>query len=458
MSTNRYLRASRSLTIVAATAALMAGCAAPASLTPGISSGGQPLTAARRFSALHFFTGPPDGSWPNAGRLVFDKAGNLYGATILGGSGNCNFRGKRAGCGAIFELSPHPHGGWTKRIIYSFTSLADGAEPYSTLTLDSSGDIYGVTTAGGNKGCLWPYYRGCGTIFELVPHRGAWKKHVLHVFSGGPDGGNPFAGLILDNGTLYGTAHCGGGLYSCYASGSGAGVFFALRRSGAYWTESILRVFGAETGSNPSGDLTAKDGNTIFGTTIASVYMMSRASPSAPWSETTLFLFPEAHRSTGWGPTGGLALDAAGNLFGVTSEGGDFSKCSQGCGVVFELSRSSGTSWSEAVLYTFSGGSDGATSTAGIAIGADGGLFGTTTNGGDVNCNNGAGCGVVFSVTRRGTVWTEHVIHAFEAGPTDGQFPLSAVILDSSGRLYGSTEFGGPGSSFRNGMVFRITR
>lgn len=454
----RYLGANRSLPIVAATAALVAGCAFPATLMPTASSGDQPLAAARRFSALHFFTGPPDGNWPNAGRLVFDSVGNLYGATILGGSGNCKFRGRIAGCGTIFELSPRPHSGWTERVIYSFKSLADGAAPYSTLTLDSSGDIYGETTAGGNSGCASYPYRGCGTIFELVPHRGAWEKHLLHVFSGGSDGGKPSAGLILNNGTLYGTAQCGGGLYSCYPSGSGAGVFFALRRSGTQWTESILCVFSSKTGAYPSGDLTAKDRNTIFGTTVASVYMMSRASPSAPWNETTLYLFPEAHRSTGWSPTGGLALDAAGNLYGVTSEGGDFSKCSQGCGVVFELSRSSRNSWSEAVLYTFSGGSDGATSTAGIAIDADDDLFGTTINGGDLNCNNGGGCGVVFRVTRRGTAWTEHVIHTFEDGPTDGEFPLSAVTLDSSGRLYGSTEFGGPSSSFRNGMVFRIAR
>ena len=447
------------LTIVAATAALAAGCALPPSATPIASSGGESLAVAHRFSVLHFFTGPRDGSWPNLGRLVFDKAGNLYGATILGGSGNCKFRKMRAGCGTIFELSPRPRGGWTERIIYSFKSLADGAAPYSTLTLDSAGDVYGVTISGGNRGCLISSdYRGCGTVFELVPNHGAWKKHLLHVFGGGPDGGHPSGGLILNEGTLYGTTRCGGGAYSCYALGSGAGIFFALAPSGSHWTESSLCVFDAKTGGYPGGDLTAKDRDTIFGTTAASVYAMSRSSRSAQWHETTLYLFPGGDRSTGWSPTGGLAVDRSGNLYGVTSEGGDFSKCSQGCGVVFELSRTSGSYWSEAVLHTFSGGSDGATSTAGIAIDADDELFGTTINGGDLNCNNGAGCGVVFRLTRRETAWTEQVLHAFEDGPTDGAFPLSAVTLDSSGRLYGSTEFGGPGSSFGNGTVFRITQ
>jgi hypothetical protein len=450
---------SRSVAIVALTATLLAGCALPATLTHIASSGDEPLAAVHRFSVLHYFTGPPDGSWPNVGRLVFDNAGNLYGATNIGGSGNCTFRKMRAGCGTIFELSPRRRGGWTERVIYSFKNLADGAAPYSTLTLDSFGDIYGVTTAGGNPGCpVSLYYRGCGTIFEVVPHGGGWKKHLLHVFTGGPDGGNPTASLILDKGTLYGTARCGGGGYSCSPSGSGAGVFFALRRHGSNWAESVLCVFGVQTGGYPEGDLTAKDGNTILGTTSASVYMMSRGSKKESWSETTLYLFAEGDRSAGWSPTGGLTVDAAGNLYGITSQGGNFSKCSQGCGVLFELSRSSASAWAETVLHTFSGGNDGASSTAGLSMDATGTLFGTTRNGGDLSCNGVLGCGVVFSLTPRGTASTEDVLHTFEGGTTDGAFPQSAVILDSHNWIYGSTWFGGPGSSFGNGTVFRIER
>ena len=449
---------SRSLAIVAATATLLAACALPATLTPIASSGGEPAAAARRFSVLHFFTGPPDGSWPTVGHPVLDKGGNLYGATNLGGSGNCRLRNRRAGCGTIFELSPRRRGGWAERTIYSFKNLADGAAPYSTLTLDSAGDIYGVTISGGNRGCLVSsYYRGCGTVFELVPHHGAWKKHLLHVFSGGADGGHPSGGLIRDGGTLYGIARCGGGAYSCYASGSGAGAFFALARSGSHWTESVLCIFDAETGAYPGGDLTAKDRNTIFGTTAGSVYEMSRSSRSVQWRETTLYLFPEGDQSTGWSPTGGLTLDGSGNLYGVTAQGGDYSICSQGCGVIFELSRASGSSWSETVLHTFSGGSDGASSTAGLTSDASGTLFGTTRNGGDLNCNASFGCGVVFSLTPRGTASTERVLHTFENGSTDGALPQSGVTRDSRGSIYGSTWLGGPGSSFGNGTVFSLT-
>jgi hypothetical protein len=189
--------------------------------------------------------------------------------------------------------------------------------------------------------------------------------------------------------------------------------------------------------------------------------MMSRSSPSASWIETTLYVFSGSDSAKGYGPEGGLAVDAAGNLYGTTGSGGDSgfnSECSQGCGVIFELSQSPSSSWSETVLHAFSGGSDGATSVAGLAIDAAGNLFGTTRNGGDPRCNGGFGCGVVFRLTPRGTASREEVLHTFEDGASDGALPLSAVVLDSRGRIYGSTWFGGPGSSFGDGTVFEITR
>src|SRR4029077_11494337 len=103
---------------------------------------------------------------------------------------------------------------------------------------------------------------------------------------------------------LYGTAHCGGGQYSCFSSGSGAGVLFVLQRFGGRWRESVIHAFGIRQGDGayPEGDLTFDNGNTFFGTTAAGVYTMSRSSPSAPWSETTLYDFPEADHSKGLGP------------------------------------------------------------------------------------------------------------------------------------------------------------
>ncbi len=138
--------------IAALAVALLAGCAPPASVSapapvsvPVTSDRGPSSPDARGYDLLYGFTGPPDGSWPDEGRMTFDKAGTLYGATYTGGTGNCRLRKMRVGCGTIFELSPRRHGGWSERILYSFKNLEDGASPFGTLTFDKSGNIYGVT-------------------------------------------------------------------------------------------------------------------------------------------------------------------------------------------------------------------------------------------------------------------------------------------------------------------------
>jgi hypothetical protein len=140
----------------------------------------------------------------------------------------------------------------------------------------------------------------------------------------------------------------------------------------------------------------------------------------------------------------------------VTYGGGNLA-CSQGCGVVYELTASASGTWSETVLYEFSGGSDGAYPEAGLALDAAERLDGTTINGGDLACNQPLGCGVVFRLRPRGTGSTETVLHAFVGGTTDGWLPLSAVTLDSAGAIYGTTQFGGPASGFANGTAYRLT-
>jgi uncharacterized repeat protein (TIGR03803 family) len=185
--------------------------------------------------------------------------------------------------------------------------------------------------------------------------------------------------------------------------------------------------------------------------------MMSRPSSSGSWSETTLYFFRGNDPSKGFSPNGGLVLDSAGDLYGTTYGGGS-QECDSGCGVVFEISPSSGSSWTEKVLHTFSGGSDGRWPAAGLTRGADGTLFGTTQDGGDGACNDGWGCGVVFTIKPRGASSTERVLHVFENNRNDGKFPLSAVTRDSHGSLYGSTWFGGPGPSSGDGTVYEIAR
>jgi uncharacterized repeat protein (TIGR03803 family) len=441
----------------AVTLLALAGCSGASHLAlPNAANEAVTSRAAAGETIVHFFAGR-DGAWPDVGRVVADRAGNLYGATIMGGSGSCKFRGKARGCGVVFELVRAKGGQWNERVLYSFKSLDDGAVPRSTLTIDRSGNIYGVTIAGGNSGCaprIWNQ-RGCGTVFELTRAHSKWVKQTIHDFAGNAGGGHPSSSLVLDSsGNVYGTTLCGGAA-SC-STGAGAGVFFMLQKNGSSgWRENLLHIFGQARGDGgyPDGDLTPKGTKTIYGVTAGSVYEMTRTRKSQ-WRETTLFLF-NSDDSGGFSPEGAPVFDTAGNLYGVTYGGGDIA-CSQGCGVVYELTPSASGTWSETLLYEFSGGSDGAHPEAGLTTDSEGRLDGTTINGGDLVCNDGTGCGVVFRVRPRGAGSKETVLHAFEGGTTDGFLPLSAVTLDSGGNLYGTTQFGGPASGFADGTVYRL--
>ncbi len=207
-------------------------------------------------TAIYSFQSQFDGEDPS-GNLVFDSSGNLYGTTVYGGNNpapNC-----RMGCGTVFELSPNGDGTWSKTTIHSFQSHGDGESPYG-LTIDAAGNLYGLTQYGGTgtrgvvykllpptqKGEPWTeqiiydfadfetapnpgltfdrqgnlygtYYQqyicyvGCGAVFQLKPAQGTWTETDLFDFSGGGNGGNPMAGVIVDNyGNVYGTAVEGG--------------------------------------------------------------------------------------------------------------------------------------------------------------------------------------------------------------------------------------------------------
>lgn len=151
--------------------------------------------------------GADDGSFPGAG-VVFDQKGNIYGATETGGmkSQNCGQYGEQLGCGTIFELSPDGHDGWTESILYRFTDAAHGYSPFSTLNIDSAGNLYG-TAVGGTGG-------GWGVIFKLAPaQNGDWTYSVLHNFTDGKDdGAEPYGPMVFDKEGkhLYGTTAYGG--------------------------------------------------------------------------------------------------------------------------------------------------------------------------------------------------------------------------------------------------------
>jgi uncharacterized repeat protein (TIGR03803 family) len=321
------------------------GCGTVYELTPPTQQGG-----AWTETVIYSFRGGNDGFVPT-GNLVFDAAGNLYGATYYGGGFGVCDQGIYANCGTIFKLSPPKTkgGAWTEKVLYSFKSGTDGANPNGSLVFDSKGALYGTTFFGGNQGCAQDAGVGCGTVFKLSPEKKghAWKYEVLHRFNDGAsrqaqgDGETPAAGVILDkNDAVYGTTEIGAGA-------RGVGTVFRLTQpteKGRPWKETLLYVFGyhSNDGAIPQGLVFSVTGN-LYGVTLldgahgdGTVFSLKPPTKHPKrWAFTTLysFLLPP----DGVFPTDYLIFDKNGNLFGVTQEGGS-EQCQQGgCGTVFEF-------------------------------------------------------------------------------------------------------------------------
>ena len=171
------------------------------------------------------------------------------------------------------------------------------------------------------------------------------------------------------------------------------------------------------------------------------------------WKEKNLLTFKGPGGSQ---PYSGLAFDKAGNLYGTTQAGGKYNK-----GVVFKLAREAGGKWKETILHSFRGGSDGDAPSSTPIFDKAGNLYGMTGEGGDPACTgNGYGCGTVFKLTPgKDGRWKETVLHRFTAG-SDGSLPVGGLAIDAAGRLYGTTAGGGNAGCYDNGgcgVVFEIT-
>jgi len=338
----------------------------------------------------------------------------------------------------------------TYNTIHSFAGFnqGDGADPRASLILNGSGNLYGTTFQGGAGACG----DGCGTVFELTPVSGGWQETVLHEFTG-KNGSLPWAGLVSDGTNLYGTTWQGGTLSEC--GGSGCGVVFKLSPSTTGWQETVLHIFsGGKDGANPRDGLILDASGNLYGTTsqggIAAdcgghgcgvVFELSPFSGGG-WAEKELHSFTGG--KDGAQPWSGLIFDADGNLYGTTSAGGSPIGVS-GAGVVFELKPASGGGWKETVLHDFSFDAKGSTPAAGVIFDSHGNLYGTTSGGGVTTgeCSPG-GCGVVFKLSPDVSTggWAQSVIHTFQ-GTRDGAIPDAGLILDTSGNLYGTTQQGG---------------
>jgi uncharacterized repeat protein (TIGR03803 family) len=318
-------------------------------------------------TVLYEFTGKSDGGYPMAG-LVFDSEGNLYGTGENGGA---------YGTGVVFELSPQG-GGWTYTVLYSFGGYSDdGADPNSTLVFDKMGNLYGVTSLGGNGSCSG----GCGTVFELSPTEGGgWNEQVIHSFeANGTDGELPTGGVtVVSNGDLYGTTQNGGT--------AGSGVLYQLEYSSKdkEWIESVLHQFvgGSNDGSFPINVILIEHAKKLYGTTQGGgansqgTVFETSLSKKTIGETTILYSFGPEYSGDGTQPEAGLTMDK-GNLYGTTYYGGEYNYD----GTVFKLFKSKNDNWKEAVLFSFDG-NNGFYPEAGLTING-GWLYGTTSNGDD---------------------------------------------------------------------------
>jgi len=319
---------------------------------------------------------------------------------------------------------------WTETILYSFAGGNDGASPAASVTFDASGNIYGTTRLGGSD--------NAGTVFKLTLANGTWQESVIYTFTGGDDGGSPQAALTRVGNALIGTAPQGGS--------HGSGVVFGLQEVNGQWQEQVLYAFvgGSSDGAYPYSQLILDKSGNIYGTAESggpnqegSVFELSRSGGT--WKETTLHFF--TGNLDGATPDAGVIFDKAGNLYGTTSSGGNYSS-----GTVFELAKANG-SWTESILYNFTGGKDGGVPSAAPVMDRNGNLFGTAFNGGT------NGYGTVFQLTPSAGAWTETVLYSFTGGD-DGAFPLGSLLLDGTVLIGTATE---GGSNF-TGVVFSVSR
>ncbi|MGO9562588.1 MAG: choice-of-anchor tandem repeat GloVer-containing protein [Candidatus Korobacteraceae bacterium] len=270
-------------------------------------------------------------------------------------------------------------------VIHDFTGSGDGGSP-SGVAIDHAGNLYGPTQSGGGS--------GDGTVFKLAHAGSGWILDNLFTFAGGNNGGTPAGVIVGHNGILYGAA--AGGLENC--NGQYCGVIFDLRPS-------------------PTACVTA----------------------TCRWMENVLYDFTG---STDAWQGSGLVSDQAGNLYGVSASGGAQEK-----GAVFELTPTIG-GWSESILYSFTGASDGGAPTT-IIVGNDGNLYGMAESGGADSY------GVVFQLTGSGNNWTESVLYNIPTGQWGTSDPHS-LIQDSARNLYGIYQYPGCCDS-ATGLIFMLS-
>jgi uncharacterized repeat protein (TIGR03803 family) len=409
---------------------------------------------------IYSFMGGADGNIPGTG-VILDKQGNLYGTTQNGGNlPAC----EGFGCGTVFKLTQATSGKWKKTILYDLAGgTADGSAPSGPLIFGKDESLFGTAYYGGTGICdTGGNFATCGIVFQLSRGAsGSWSEIVLYSFQGGTDAAGPGSGLISDTaGNLYGTTIAGGGATGSDCPSDGCGAVYELSaKSDGSWTEKVLYSFqGGADGAFPIGDLVRDAKGNLFGVTLhggsTPCYfgtgcgtVFELQNSPTGWVKSTIYQFVGG--SDGMGPSWGLAIDAKGNLYGTTEYGGGL-VLSFGYGTVFELSPESGGSWSEAVLHAFTGKADGGIPVSGVILDSAGNLYGTSLAGGSSTAGNGGGAAFKLTATSGGE-WTLTTLHDFLT-LTDGAQP-GPLTRNPSGGFYGTTSYGG---AQEYGTVFEL--
>ena len=367
-----------------------------------------------------------DGANP-VGVLIADANGNLFGTTNVGGA---------SGLGTVFELAKTSTGYASSPTTLASFNNYDGSNPYGALLADASGNLFGTTNLGGAS--------SAGTVFELVKtstgYASAPTTLVSFTFT---DGAYPYAGLIADaTGNLFGTTFAGG-------TGSAGTLFEIVKTSTGFASipTTIINFDSIHNGNSVAPLIADANGN-LFGTTryggssgVGTVFELAKTSTGYAAAPTTLVTF---NSIDGAQPLfAQLIADASGNLYGTTYIGGTSS-----VGTVFEIAKTStGYATTPTTLFSFNH-TDGAYPYGGLLIDAAGNLFSTTEGGGT------PGVGTVFKLAKTSTGYATAPTTVVSFNTTNGSYPFTGLLVDSSGILYGTTLNGGASGA---GTVFELT-
>lgn len=367
--------------------------------------------------------------------VTLDRQGNIYGNT-------------GSGYGAIYRLK-HIGSAWILTPLVTFQAGDNAGGDPGAVTIGPNGTLYVENAAGGdfNGQCD---LSGCGTVVNLMPPATAcrtalcpWNANLLYTFgnNGSSDGNTPLGSVVFDRaGNMYGTTQAGGT--------AGDGTVYELSHTNGVWTESIIHSFaGGSDGILPVVGLAMDAAGNLYGTTnfggAGSVGTVYELTPSGSgWTETVLYSFRGS--SDGGVPWGPLIVDSFGNVYGTTVYGG-----AGNGGTVFELSPA-GNGWTFNLIQALPGNGQSGPR-AGVVMDGAGNLYGTTVQGGAF------GWGSVYEMVRAGDTWTYRDLHDF-TGASDGGQIFDGVVLDSQGNLYGAASYGGDSScgTFGCGVVFEI--